>query len=166
ETCTKKVPVTVTKMVTEGVRKQVPYTVVRTVRGCYVDVGNGVSAGANCCGTCAPGVNVGSLKGYDCEGQGRGFVEGASCVSENVYTTTRMVQERVTRKVPVTVTRMVSETCVKKVPYTVCKMVPHTVQKCVPTQVCKMVKEECVKHVPTTVCTMQTCNVQKCVPYS
>src|SRR5207237_164028 len=42
-----QVPYTETRMVTEVVRKQVPYTTTRTVRGCYVDVGNGVTAGAN-----------------------------------------------------------------------------------------------------------------------
>src|SRR5262249_8636731 len=148
------------------VRRQVPYTVMRTVRGCYVDVGPGVSAGANGCGTVAPDTHVGGLKGYDCEAPGRVFVEGAQCVTERMVTTTRMVRETVTRCVPVTVTRMVPETCVKKVPYTVTRMVPTTVQKCVPVTTCRMVKQECVKNVPTTVCTMQTCTVQKCVPHT
>src|SRR5581483_7084500 len=61
ETCVKKVPYRITRNVTEVVRKQVPYTCVRTVRGCYVDVGNGVTAGANGCGCCGAGVNVGVL---------------------------------------------------------------------------------------------------------
>src|SRR5439155_11581231 len=80
------VPVTTTRMVTEVVRKQVPYTTVRTVRGCYVDVGNGVTAGANGCGVCGPGVNVSALQGHESEAPGRVFVEGASCNTERMVT--------------------------------------------------------------------------------
>src|SRR5262249_8892344 len=57
ENVVKKVPYTVTKMQTEVVREQVPYTVCRCVKGAYVD-----QAGV----------------GYDTEGPGRCFREGAS----------------------------------------------------------------------------------------
>src|SRR5262249_34054019 len=133
--------------VTEVCKKQVPYRTVRTACGAYCDAGcQGVVAGQNGCGSCAPGCDV---RGGCCGGAGKIFVQGAKCVGTRTVTKTRMVHETQTRQVPTTVTRMVKETHCKKVPYTVTKMVPH--------EVCK--------QVATRVCTMQTCTVKKCVPY-
>src|SRR5262249_31130363 len=106
-----KVPYTVTRNVTEVCKKQIPYTVVRELKGAYVDA---------------------SGQGYDCEGPGRTFQEGANVCTTTTTTTCRMVKETCVKQVPYTVCRNVQETCVKKVPYTVCRMVPTTVKKCVP----------------------------------
>jgi hypothetical protein len=135
------------KMVTEFVKKQVPYTVCRKVCGAYVD---------------EKGV------GHDEEGPGRKFVEGAQVCRDVCETTTRMVQETVRKQVPVTTYQTVNKVCVKQVPVRVRKNVETTVRCRVPykVQVCEqcVVKrrvKECVevcvpkrvcRRVPVTVC--------------
>ena len=61
KTSYEQVPYVCTTMVKEVVRKSVPVTVQRVVRGCYCDGGN--------CGT----------PGYDCDAPGRVFKEGGVC---------------------------------------------------------------------------------------
>src|SRR5262249_19443326 len=161
-TCVKKVPYTVTKMVPETVvekvpykvtrmvSERVPYTVQKTVRGCWVDNAGGHhgAAGANADGT--PWT----------------FQEGCSYERTWTTTSTRMVSETQTKQVPVTTWRTVSETCVKTVPYTVTKMVPQTITKTVPVTHVEMVQETCTKRVPYTVTRMESHTVTKQVPYT
>src|SRR5207248_6698298 len=138
------------------VKKQVPYTVNRVVKGCYCDGANCGGGQPNAAGVVCGCPNAASLPGHDCEAPGRVFVEGGVCHRVVPVTTTRMVREQVVQKVPYTRTRNVRETVCQKVPYTVTKMVPETVEKIVPVQVTRMVQETCVKQVPTKVCTMKT----------
>src|SRR5207253_9322389 len=73
-----KVPYTVHKKVTEVVKKQVPYTVCRQVRGCYVN-----AEGQTC----------------DCEGAGCTFKEGGVCSRQVPYTCQKMVTEVVKKQI-------------------------------------------------------------------
>jgi hypothetical protein len=121
----KQVPYTVKRNVTEVVKKQCPYTVVRCVLGAYVD-DKGV--------------------GHECEAPGRNFREGAMINRDVAVNTTRMVRENVVKQVPYTVCKTINEECVKKVPYTVCRMVPTTV----PVTTTRMVPQEVIRQVPVT----------------
>src|SRR5207249_10017975 len=132
------------------VRRQVPVTTTRIARGAWCECPPGTTPSAapaagvvGAAATEAPAdAPVQSRVGYESAGPGRQFCEGATFANERMVTTTRMVRETQTRRVPYTVTRMVSEQCVKKVPYTVTRMVPHQVTKVVPVTTCRIVKEE------------------------
>src|SRR5262249_43128018 len=76
--CT-QVPYTVCKMVTEGCKKQIPYTTTKCICGAWVD---------------EKGV------GHDCEAPGRTFKECAQVETSWTTTTCRMVQEVCKKQVP------------------------------------------------------------------
>jgi len=129
----------------ETVKKQVPYTVTRCVKGAYVDE-KGVA--------------------YDTEGPGRTFKECAQVKKEICCQVCHKVKETCVKQVPYTTWRTVKEVCVKKVPYTVCHQEKVTVTKQVPYQVCKQVPyqvtvqvgKQVTENVPTTVCKkVKTC---------
>ncbi len=133
----KQVPYTVCRTVTSIEKKQVPYTVSRCAKGAYVD---------------AKG------EGHGTAGPDRTFKEGASFKVVNTTTSVRMVQERLVKKVQYTVMETITEETIKKVPYQKCVMVPHTVTKKVPYTVCEQVKETVTRKVAYTECVK--------VPYS
>src|SRR5207245_296057 len=89
----RQVPYTVQRTVREVVKTQVPYTTTRCVRGAYVD-DQGV--------------------GHENDGPGRHFEECANVKRTQTYTTCRNVVQTRVRKVPYTVYDTVQETCVKK----------------------------------------------------
>jgi hypothetical protein len=156
------VPCTTTRLSIRWERTQVPYTVTRTVRGCYCDGGDcSAKPGPNGVVTGSP--NSGA-KTYDSEAPGRVFVEGGTCSRTVQEQTVRMVRENVVQRVPYTVTRNVPETITQRIPVTVTRMVPTTVEKMVPVTTCRMVQETSMKQVPTKVCTTKQEVVTKTVP--
>jgi hypothetical protein len=176
ETVVERVPYTVTRYQTEVVRSTRQYTTARVACGAYMDVAPGASVPSRV--SYAPGTGtppatlpltagagsapiVGSTPScgpqYHAEdGPGRVFVEGASYEYTTTSTSTRMVQETRTRRVPYTTYETVQETHYKKVPYTVCHMVPHTTKRMVPYKTCEMVTETHCRKVPVTTCHMET----------
>jgi len=143
--CTHQVPYTVQKMVTEVVKKEIPYTVTRCLTGAWVD-DKGV--------------------GHDTEAPGRNFKEGAQVQTTQTYTTCRNVQETRVKKVQYTVCENVMETCVKNVPYQTCRMVPVQMTKKVSRTVCDIEKFTVCKKVPYTVCETVPYTVHCKVPYT
>ena len=178
-TVVEKVPYTVTRNVSAVVHESVPYTTTRVVHGrlcrCQLPGHLGcwaaskaavavVRTAATAAGSNGYVASNGPL-GYETEGPGRQFVEGAHYEKTWTTTSTRMVQEVQTRKINYTVMRTVTEDHVQQVPYTVTRMVPHTVKKMVPFTVDETIVEKHVKKVPYTVCRNEQYTVCKQVPF-
>jgi len=140
----KDIPYQTQRMVTECIKKQIPYTVTKCLVGAYVD-GK-------------------SPDGYAENGPGRYFQADARIKTEHVTQTCKMVQSTVTKKIPYTVCQNVIEDQVQKVPYTVCKMVPTNVTRQVQHTVCEMQKYTEVRKVPKMVTEMETYTVRCKVP--
>jgi hypothetical protein len=144
-------PVQTTREVTACVMQ--PYTTTEVVPT-YVKTGG-----------CGLGLLCGKRHGGHCGGVSpAGCVEVTrTCYQPTMVTRqvveTQMVQEVVTRQVPVTTTRMVQEVVVENVPVTHCRMVREVVvdrvpdvcgYQCVPKVVTKMVKRKVCETVPVT----------------